>query len=496
MPLMSEASKLRQLNFEPQVAEADASKLQQGLVCPKTLVDELWLAKRRLDDVWTLPPPPLARSLLMRVARAQLFPHSGEGGKEHDNRAGDKLEELASAVGLLEDLPDGASFLDICGGPGAWSQFLLDRRELKLRGFGFTLRTDVGDEEDWKAEGKDQWYPELISHEHWSACWGADGTGDLLKPGNIEHCAGELSGKKVYLCVADGGFSNDTIPPNLLELYFYRLFLAEILMAISCLEPGGRFVCKLYTTFSEATASLLYLTTRLFEKVAIVKPRTSRVTGPERYLSCFGFRADGPETEEIRTALSFSHEFGAGRSPLTLPLLTPTVCSGSLGQDEMFMASVQEMACTLCDRQAKALCAVLERSTHLEDVATSISEACGLCTTRLQQTPGKAAEATSPCSSCSRSLARPKVRSPRRQSGRAWSTVRCERVLSTTPQKQCDVDSSWRSEAPSPCKIASPGWRTSTLAKSPRRRGHGGISASLGAAKSPGTGIAGGRRRR
>ena len=42
---------------------------------------------------------------MSRVARAQLFPHSGEGGREHENRAGDKLAELASAVGLMDGVP-------------------------------------------------------------------------------------------------------------------------------------------------------------------------------------------------------------------------------------------------------------------------------------------------------------------------------------------------------------------------------------------------------
>merc|ERR1719217_2063210 len=112
----------------------------------------------------------------------------------------------------------------------------------------------------------------------WKALWGRDGTGDLLKPGNLEHCAKELSRAKVFLCLADGGFSDESIPPNLLELYFYRLFLAELLTAVACLQPGGRFVCKFYSTYSAATSALLYLTTRLFDSVQVVKPMNSRVT--------------------------------------------------------------------------------------------------------------------------------------------------------------------------------------------------------------------------
>lgn len=211
--------------------------------------------------------------------------------KDHENRAGDKLAELCAAVGLLDGVPRGSCFLDLCGGPGAWSQHLLGQGELDLHGFGFTLRTDAGDAEDWQAQDKDQWYPELCSDRRWKALWGADGSGDLLKPGNLEHCVQQLQKEGgCFLCVADGGFSDKAIPPNQLELYFYRLLLGELLMACSCLRAGGRFVCKMYTTLSPATTALLYLTSRVFERTSIVKPMSSRVTGPERYLVAVGFR--------------------------------------------------------------------------------------------------------------------------------------------------------------------------------------------------------------
>merc|ERR1719337_422068 len=120
----------------------------------------------------------MGRNLLLRVARSQLFPHSGEGVKEHENRAGDKLAELSEAVGLLEGVPPGSAFLDLCGGPGAWSQFLLEDRELALQGYGLTLKSASGNTEDWHAQEKDDWYEELEAREDWKSLWGADGTGD------------------------------------------------------------------------------------------------------------------------------------------------------------------------------------------------------------------------------------------------------------------------------------------------------------------------------
>merc|ERR1719453_2521359 len=241
------------LNQFPTVDNATSAHLLHSPFCHEVVVKELWKAKDRLDELWQKPPPPMGRSLIRRVALAQLFPHSSSGKVVEqsggENRAGGKLEELAEAVGLLKDVPPGSSFLDLCGGPGAWSQFLLGQEDLQLHGWGFTLRSGSGKAGDWQAQDKDMWYQDLLGRQDWRAMWGADGTGDLLKLRNLEHCAGKIrAAGGAFLCLADGGFSDPEIPPNQLELYFYRLLLAELLMAVSCLQQDGRFVCKLYTS--------------------------------------------------------------------------------------------------------------------------------------------------------------------------------------------------------------------------------------------------------
>eukprot|EP00930_Biecheleria_cincta_P054190 TRINITY_DN4014_c0_g1_i4.p1 TRINITY_DN4014_c0_g1~~TRINITY_DN4014_c0_g1_i4.p1 ORF type:complete len:701 (-),score=164.17 TRINITY_DN4014_c0_g1_i4:150-2174(-) len=371
--LLSSGGPMR-MNASPKQDDAVAAKMLEGIHGRPELVRELWEAKEQLDDLWNKPPPPLGRSMMQRVARDQLFPHSGKEGEKHENRAGEKLEELSNAVGLLEGVPVGAAFLDLCGGPGAWSQFLLAKPELAMRGFGLTLRSGSGDAADWQAEEKDDWYADLLENPNWSALWGADGTGDLLKPKNLEHSANTLKKQGgVFLCVADGGFSDKAIPPNLLELYFYRLFLAELLTSLSILQPGGRFVCKLYTACSDAMASLLFLTTRVFDHVEIVKPMSSRVAGPERYLFASGFRA-GAETESIRAALIRSHQQGNGASPLQVPLLSPLVASADLATDKVFTEQFQTMVSRLLERQAGALRALVSRALKLEDIAMDTAE--------------------------------------------------------------------------------------------------------------------------
>jgi cap1 methyltransferase len=369
------------LSLEPQVDTAGTAKLLEGPHGQPELVRGLWEAKDRLEDLWSKPPPPFARSVFQRVARDQMFPHSGKEGKEYENRAGDKLAELVEAVGLLDGVPKKAAFLDLCGGPGAWSQLLLDAG-LGLQGFGLTLRSGGLDGRaasgDWQAQEKDDWYDDLVSRHDWCAVWGADGTGDLLKPGNVEHAAGEIRRRSggVFLCLADGGFSDDAIPPNQLELYFYRLFLGELFMATSCLQPGGRFICKLYTSFSTATSALLFLTTRLFKSVQVIKPVSSKVGGPERYLVATGFHGcQGDEAKAVCAALARAHTFGAGvGNLLRTPLLTPLVSTEDLLKDSSFEAQLRTMVTTLGKRQTLALHAIRERAELLEDAALEAAD--------------------------------------------------------------------------------------------------------------------------
>jgi len=372
-PLTSKA--FLPLSWSISPAEANQKEIFSGEYCEEDTIKALCAAKGRLDQLWDRPPPPMARSLMTRVARSQLFPCSGNGGKEHENRAGDKLAEISEMTDLLDGIPAGAAFLDLCGGPGAWSQHLLEKTDLALRGYGFTLKADSGSSDDWKAEAKDEWYDDLYKHPNWKALWGADGTGDLLKLGNLEHCVNQLSREHVLLVVADGGFSDHSIPQNLLELYFYRLFLAELHTAVSCLSQGGKFVCKLYTAFSASTAALLFLTTRVFEEVQIVKPMTSKATGPERYLVASGF-LDNAESSAIQSALARAHAVGGGASPLVTPLLTPLVPEASLRQDHAFYSAMKQMVSALCERQTLALNAVVDRAVFLEDMAME----CAVCT--------------------------------------------------------------------------------------------------------------------
>merc|ERR1712099_214727 len=102
---------------------------------------------------------------------------------------------------------------------------------------------------------------------------------------------------------------------------------------------------------------------------------SSRVTGPERYLTAFGFRAGSPETAAVKKALARSQNFADGASPLTMPLLTPVVSLASLARDSTFMEGATAMSTLLCERQGIAVEAVVDRAQFLEEMAMQVSDA-------------------------------------------------------------------------------------------------------------------------
>ena len=106
---------------------------------------------------------------------------------------------------------------------------------------------------------------------------GADGTGDIYPPSNIEFAAKAIK-RTIDFALADGGFA---ISPdsktgerrdNLQEIITGRLLLSQVVLAIETLKEGGSVVVKLFDVFSNLTASILFCLCQMFNEVYIVKP--------------------------------------------------------------------------------------------------------------------------------------------------------------------------------------------------------------------------------
>lgn len=88
------------------------------------------------------------------------------------------------------------------------------------------------------------------------------------------------------------------------ELFFKHHTLSYCLLALSLLRPNGTFIVKIYKSEKLFTVGLLYLMYRCFEKIAIVKPTSSRPDHSERYLICKWMKP-GAQTEIVRQHLYY-----------------------------------------------------------------------------------------------------------------------------------------------------------------------------------------------
>jgi hypothetical protein len=134
-----------------------------------------------------------------------------------------------------------------------------------------------------------------------TTCYGIDGTGDVYKNENIRNFAQQVErqteGLGVQLMVADGG---DSVDGEFLrqEWLMRRLALCQAAVALQILRKGGDFFCKIFDTFTPFLHDLLFLLSEVFDKMAVMKPLTSRPANSERYIICMGLRERRPPLAE------------------------------------------------------------------------------------------------------------------------------------------------------------------------------------------------------
>ena len=70
---------------------------------------------------------------------------------------------------------------------------------------------------------------------------------------------------------------------NIQEVLSKRLYMCQMMVALGVLRAEGRFVCKLFDLTTPFSAGLVYLAARVFRRVTLFKPLTSRPANSERY---------------------------------------------------------------------------------------------------------------------------------------------------------------------------------------------------------------------
>ncbi len=309
-------------------------------------IETLWKEKARLDKVFDT-----GRETVYYDVRDATFPQDQKGSSKYRNRAGDKLMEVHEKTHIL-DVPVGV-FLDICGGPGAWSEVLLKEKP-GWRGYGMTLKLA-------NTPKSDLWYPHLQKDSRWKALWGVDGTGNVYSPQNLDDAARVTSASgAVTIAMADGGFKieknqNGEHMEHLQELFSGRIILSEFLAMMKTLQVGGNWVCKLFDTFSHFTASLVYINTLLFEECYIVKPRRSRIVNSERYLVGKRLRERSPQFDQLLAQFDNLQASWSDES-----VCVSVVPVGLLSADKSFSDSFRKSVRELCHKQTQALRYVMD----------------------------------------------------------------------------------------------------------------------------------------
>jgi 23S rRNA U2552 (ribose-2'-O)-methylase RlmE/FtsJ/SAM-dependent methyltransferase len=225
--------------------------------------------------------------------QANPFEH---GTSIFSNRAAVKLANMDAIYGLtpivnpkydetrVPKYPSMFSFVDIAGGPGSFSEYVLHRVP-KAMGYGITLL-------DPKSKSL-MWYPEVM--DKIKTILGSDGTGDVIK--NYAEFANEvikMNGEGVDLAMSDGAIGGNEEDPKQ-ELDNFKLICAELATTILSLKQSGNFVCKIFEAETHPTAQVIYLMSWMFDSIDICKPISSRMGNSERYLIGLGFKGVNPD---------------------------------------------------------------------------------------------------------------------------------------------------------------------------------------------------------
>lgn len=177
--------------------------------------------------------------------------------------------------------------LHIAEGPGGFIEALLYHRKSLLYEDDITGITLISSEygvPNWKSlKDKLKYYNKPVHLEYFPKS-----NGDLYEPENFEYTYMTYKHSK-HLVTADGGFDFSSDYENQ-ESNILRLLFTQFMYAVICQKKGGTFIMKIFDIFQQGTIELLFFINSFYDKVTVVKPKTSRYANSEKYIVCEGFK--------------------------------------------------------------------------------------------------------------------------------------------------------------------------------------------------------------
>lgn len=214
--------------------------------------------------------------------------HESIAAYEPLSRSYFKMWEILHNYGFFQPDQQKApiNIVNIAEGPGGFIEALVNYRYKYFRMTdninAITLKSMTKEIPGW-----DKAHTFLRENQNIKINYGADNTGNIYKLENMKHFVDNLNEKADFI-TADGGFdfSNDF---NDQERQSLRIIFCEVVLALSCQNLGGTFICKFFDLYSKTSIKLIYLLKCLYGEVIIDKPVTSRPANSEKYVICKDF---------------------------------------------------------------------------------------------------------------------------------------------------------------------------------------------------------------
>lgn len=129
-----------------------------------------------------------------------------------------------------------------------------------------------------------EWNVSNLSTKYLTISYGEDGTGNLTS--NWEYFLNDVRGKVqdgVQLVTANGGDSRPYEEGLYAETDNFIEVVRECIVSLGCCGKSGSVVIKVFDTFTQASAELLFVLAQCFEAIDLFKPITSSHSSTEKY---------------------------------------------------------------------------------------------------------------------------------------------------------------------------------------------------------------------
>jgi 23S rRNA U2552 (ribose-2'-O)-methylase RlmE/FtsJ/DNA-directed RNA polymerase subunit E'/Rpb7 len=225
------------------------------------------------------------------------------------SRAFFKLWEILFDTKILDKYKNVPIYIaNLAEGPGGFIQCLLTYRNFQhqqaWKGDVYKAITLKGETHNSWEFGESRKYFGKASSEGYSVdlSYGKSGDGDLINLDNIGHFTGSVGEHLCQLITADGGIEVTGEAYALQEYNNTKLFFAEILTALHNQAKNGALILKVYDVYYNTTVQMIHLLSIYYDKIIMIKPKTSRPANSEKYLVCTNFNGDH-DNEEFTDSL-------------------------------------------------------------------------------------------------------------------------------------------------------------------------------------------------